>query len=349
MPISKEAAQKLLQSRNITDETYNSIPLVMNPNQISTDTPMIDASAVAGKEQVSTAVPGGNSVPGMIAGAVAGGVKPVVDAASNAAQFKNEQGVDAPVFENKTASESQKKVNVQGEEAKAGVETIAQEQKKTAEPVSRDATKAAQGTAAYGTASKDYINKQSSINDKILADSQKSLDDLRSKIQINPNRYLEKLSADGRTPMTTIALFLGAVGAATSGKDNVVMTFLENRIKDDIDAQKTSIQNAFEQEANVRTLAKEVRASAGDNVMAKAAAQSIVLTGYKAAIENVLQNVTDKTAIAKAQALILKLDEGILKSNLDYDNIHKANIKSGSSEATNLLGNAILGLSLIHI
>jgi hypothetical protein len=68
-----------------------------------------------------------------------------------------------------------------------------------------------------------------------------------------------------------------------------------------------------------------------------------VLSGYRAAIENVLQNVTDKTAIEKAQALMLTLDERIAKATLDYDNIHKANIKSGSSESSNLLGAAILG------
>lgn len=121
MPISKEDAQKLLQSKGISDETYNSIPSVINTNQMSTDAPMIDASAVSGKKFASTAVPN-VSVPGVIAGAVSGGVKPVVDAASNAAQFTNQQGVDAPVFENKLAGESQKNVNVQGKEAKTGVE-----------------------------------------------------------------------------------------------------------------------------------------------------------------------------------------------------------------------------------
>jgi hypothetical protein len=342
MPISKEDAQKLLQSKGITDETYNSIPAVMDPNQMSTDSPMIDASAVSGKEFASTAVPN-VSVPGIIAGAVSGGVKPVVDAASNAAQFTNQQGVDAPVFENKLAGESQKNVNVQGKEAKTGVEKIAKEQEKTAAPVSNRATKAAQGTAAYGTSSADYINKQAAINDSILADSEKALSDLRSKIAINPNRLMEKISADGKGPMVTIALVLGGIGAGLTGQPNAAQAILEKRIQQDIDAQQTSIKNAFEQEGQIRALSKEVRASAGENVMAKAAAQSIVLTGYKAAIENVLQNVTDKTAIAKAQALILKLDEGILKSNLDYDNIHKANIKSGSSEASNLLGAGILG------
>lgn len=181
------------------------------------------------------------------------------------------------------------------------------------------------------------------INDSILADSEKALGDLRSKIAVNPNRYMEKLSADGKTPMTTIALILGGIGSGLTGTPNAAQAILEKRIQQDIEAQQTSIKNAFEQEGNVRALAKEVRASAGENVMAKAAAQSIVLTGYKAAIENVLQNVTDKTAIAKAQALMLKLDEGILKANLDYDNIHKANIKSGSSESSNLLGAGILG------
>lgn len=342
MPISKEDAQKLLQSKGITDETYNSIPAVMNPNQMSTDSPMIDASAVSGKEFASTAVPN-VSVPGIIAGAVSGGVKPVVDAASNAAQFTNQQGVDAPVFENKLAGESQKDVNVQGEEAKAGVEKIAKEQEKTAAPVSNRATKGAQGTTTLGTDAAKYIKQQMDLNDKILTDSVTALSDLRSKVAINPNRVMEKLSADGKSPMVAISLFLGGIGSGLTGKDNAALTFLENRIKDDISAQQTSIKNSFEQEGNVRALAKEVRASAGDNVMTKAAAQSIVLTGYKAAIENVLQYVTDKTALAKAQALILKIDEGILKANLDYDNIHKANIKAGSSEVTNLLGAGILG------
>lgn len=342
MPISKEDAQKLLQSKGISDETYNSIPSVINPNQMSTDAPMIDASAVSGKEFASTAVPN-VSVPGIIAGAVSGGVKPVVDAASNAAQFTNQQGVDAPVFENKLAGESQKDVNVQGEEAKAGVEKIAKEQEKTAAPVSNRATKGAQGTTTLGTDAAKYIKQQMDLNDKILTDSVTALSDLRSKVAINPNRVMEKLSADGKSPMVAISLFLGGIGSGLTGKDNAALTFLENRIKDDISAQQTSIKNSFEQEGNVRALAKEVRASAGDNVMTKAAAQSIVLTGYKAAIENVLQYVTDKTALAKAQALILKIDEGILKANLDYDNIHKANIKAGSSEVTNLLGAGILG------
>lgn len=342
MPISKEDAQKLLQSRNITDETYNSIPLVMNPNQMSTDSPAIDASAVAGQEFASKAVPN-VSVPGMIAGAVAGGVKPVVDAASNAAQFTNQQGMEAPIFENKRADEAQKKMIQRGEAAKEGLGTIGATQEQLAAPVSEKAFKGSERTTTLGTDAAEYTKQQMQINDSILADSEKALNDLRSKVAINPNRVMEKLSADGKGPMVAISLFLGGIGSGLTGKDNAALTFLEKRIQQDIEAQQTSIKNSFDQEGNVRALSREVRASAGENVMAKAASQAIVLTGYRAAIENVLQNVTDKTAIAKAQALMLKLDEGIAKATLDYDNIHKANIKSGSSEATNLLGAGILG------
>lgn len=342
MPISKEDAQKLLQSKGISDETYNSIPSVINTNQMSTDSPMIDASAVSGKEFASTAVPN-VSVPGIIAGAVSGGVKPVVDAASNAAQFTNQQGVDAPVFENKRADKAQKTMIQRGEAAKKGLETTGATQEQLAAPVSAEATKGAKDTTTLGTDAAEYTKQQMKINDSILADSEKALGDLRSKIAVNPNRYMEKLSADGKTPMTTVALILGGIGSGLTGSPNAAQAILEKRIQQDIEAQQTSIKNAFEQEGNIRALAKEVRASAGENVMAKAASQTIVLTGYRAAIENVLQNVTDKTAIARAQALMLKLDESIAKATLDYDNVHKANIKSGSSEVTNLLGAGILG------
>lgn len=341
MPISKEDAQKLLQSRNITDETYNSIPLVMNPNQMSTDAPAIDTSAVAGKEQANLGalVAGAGSA---IQGA-ANVAAPIVKAGADAAQFTNQQGMEAPVFENKRADEAQKTMIQQGKAAKQGLETIGATQEQLAAPVSAEATKGAKGTTTLGTDAAEYTKQQMQINDSILADSEKALGDLRSKIAVNPNRYMEKLSADGKSPMTTVALILGGIGSGLTGAPNAAQSILEKRIQQDIDAQQTSIKNAFEQEGNVRALSKEVRASAGENVMAKAASQAIVLTGYRAAIENVLQNVTDKTAIAKAQALMLKLDEGIAKATLDYDNVHKANIKSGSSEASNLLGAGILG------
>jgi hypothetical protein len=341
MPISKEDAQKLLQSKGITDETYNSIPAVMNPNQMSTDAPMIDASAVAGKEQANIGALAGAA--GSVIQGAANVAAPIVKAGADAAQFTNQQGMEAPVFENKRADEAQKTMIQQGEAAKQGLETIGATQEQLAAPVSAEATKGAQGTTTLGTDSAEYTKQQMQINDSILADSEKALGDLRSKIAVNPNRYMEKLSADGKTPMTTIALVLGGIGSGLTGTPNAAQSILEKRIQQDIDAQQASIKNAFEQEGNVRALAKEVRASAGENVMAKAASQAIVLTGYRAAIENVLQNVTDKTAIAKAQALMLKLDEGIAKATLDYDNVHKANIKSGSSEASNLLGAGILG------
>jgi hypothetical protein len=342
MPISKEDANKLLENRNITDETYNSIPLVMNPNQISTDAPMIDASAVAGKEQANSAVLAGAAKAMEVAKPILDATGSTVNALGNAAQFTNQQGIEAPVFENTRADEAQKTMIEQGKEAKKGLETIGETQRDIAAPVSEKAFKGAERTTTLGTESADYIKDQLKINDKILLDSETALGDLRTKITVNPNRYMQKLSADGKGPMTMIALVLGGIGSGLTGQPNAAMAFLENRIKEDIDAQQTSIKNAFEQEGNARALSKEVRASAGDNVMFKAASQAIVLTGYKAAIENVLQYVTDKTALEKAQAVILKIDEGIAKATLDYDNIHKANIKSGSSEATNLLGAGIL-------
>jgi hypothetical protein len=346
MPISKEDANKLLENRNITDETYNSIPLVMNPNQMSTDAPIIDASAVVGQEQANLA-----ALPGAIAkakpvldlaGNVASGTGSVLSTIPEAAQFTNQQGMEAPVFENKRADEAQKTMIKQQGEATTGLKTIGETQQDIAAPVSEEAFKGAKGTTTLGAESADYIKNQMLINDRILLDSEKALGDLRSRIVVNPTRLMQKISADGKGPMVTLALVLGGIGSGLTGQPNAAMAFLENRIKDDIDAQQTSIKNAFEQEGNVRALSKEVRAAAGDNVMAKAASQAIVLTGYKAAIENVLQYVTDKTALSKAQALILKLDEGIAKATLDYDNIHKANIKSGSSEASNLLGAGIL-------
>ena len=338
MPISKEDAQKLLESRNISDETYKSMPLVMNPNQISTDAPMIDASAVAGKEQANlAALATGAQALNQVAGAAGG------KAGADAATFKNQQEIDAAVFENKRADEAQKQLIDQGKAAKAGIEKIGETQRDIAAPVSAEATKGAKGTTTLGTDAAEYTRQQMQINDQILGESEKALTNLRSKIAINPNRYMEKLSADGKGPMTTIALVLGGIGSGLTGAPNAAMSILEKRIEQDINAQQTSIKNAFEQETNVRSLAKEVRASAGENVMAKAASQAIVLTGYRAAIENVLQNVTDKTAVEKAQALMMSLDERIAKATLDYDNVHKANIRSGSSEASNLLGAGILG------
>jgi hypothetical protein len=349
MPISKEDANKLLENRNITDETYNSIPLVMNPNQMSTDAPMIDASAVAGKEQVFLGpllTGAGQVIKGAAQDAAqdaATSTGKVIQQIPASATFENQQSMEAPVFENTRADEAQKTMIEQGEDAKEGLETIGKTQRDIAAPVSEKAFKGAERTITLGTESADYIKDQMKINDKILADSEKALGDLRSKITVNPNRYMQQLSADGKGPMVTLALVLGGIGSGLTGQPNAAMAFLENRIKDDIDAQQTSIKNAFEQEGNVRALSKEVRAAAGENVMAKSASQAIVLTGYKAAIENVLQYVTDKTALEKAQSLILKLDEGIAKATLDYDNIHKANIKSGSAETSNLLGAGILG------
>jgi len=341
MPISKEDAQKLLQSRNITDETYNSLPLVMNPNQMSTDAPAVDASAVAGKEQANLGAlmaGAGQAVQG-----AANVAAPIVKAGADAAQFQNQQGMEAPVFENKRADEAQKQLINQGEAAKSGVEAIGETQRDIAAPVSAEATKGAKGTTTLGTDAAEYTKQQMQLNDQILGESEKALTNLRSKIAINPNRYMEKISADGKGPMTTIALVLGGIGSGLTGQPNAAQSILEKRIQQDIDAQQASIKNAFEQEGQIRSLAKEVRASAGENVMAKAASQAIVLSGYRAAIENVLQHVTDKTAVEKAQALMLGLDERIAKATLDYDNIHKANIKSGSSESSNLLGAGILG------
>ena len=341
MPISIEDAQKLLQDRNIKDETYNSIPAVINPNQISTDAPMIDASAVAGQEQANLAALAAGA--GQAIQGAANVAAPIVKTGADAATFNNQQGIDAAVFENKRADEAQKQLIDQGEAAKAGIEKIGETQRDIAAPVSAEATKGAKGTTTLGTDAAEYTKQQMQINDQILGESEKALTNLRSKIAINPNRYMEKLSADGKGPMTTIALVLGGIGSGLTGAPNAAMSILEKRIEQDINAQQTSIKNAFEQEANVRSLAKEVRASAGENVMAKAASQAIVLTGYRAAIENVLQNVTDKTAVEKAQALMMSLDERIAKATLDYDNVHKANIRSGSSETSNLLGAGILG------
>lgn len=343
MPISKEDAQKLLQSRNITDETYNSLPLVIDPNQMSTDYPVIDASAIAGQEQAGTSLPTTPSIPGIIAREGLNLGFGAIKAGSDSAQFQNQQSIDLPVFDSKRAEEAQQQLIKQNIKAKKGAETIGEEQKKTAAPVSKEATEGALGTTTLGTDSAEYTKQQMQLNDQILGESEKALTNLRSKIAINPNRLMEKISADGKGPMTTIALVLGGIGAGLTGQPNAAQAILEKRIQQDIDAQQTSIKNYFEQEAQVRALSKEVRASAGENVMAKAASQAIVLSGYKAAIENVLQNVTDKTAVEKAQALMLTLDERIAKATLDYDNIHKANIKSGSSESSNLLGAAILG------
>jgi hypothetical protein len=341
MPISIEDAQKLLQDRNIKDETYNSIPAVINPNQISTDAPMIDASAVAGQEQANLGA--------LVAGAgqaiqgAANVAAPIIKAGSDAAQFQNQQGMEAPVFENKRASEAQQKLIKQGEAAKSGAEAIGKAQRDIAAPISGEATQGAKETTTLGTDAAEYTKQQMQLNDQILGESEKALTNLRSKIAINPNRLMEKISADGKGPMTTIALVLGGIGAGLTGQPNAAQAILEKRIQQDIDAQQTSIKNAFEQEGQIRALSKEVRASAGENVMAKAASQAIVLAGYRAAIENVLQNVTDKTAVEKAQALMMSLDERIAKATLDYDNIHKANIRSGSSETSNLLGAGILG------
>ena len=343
MPISKEDAQKLLQDRNIKDETYNSLPFVIDPNQISTDNPVIDASAIAGQEQAGTSLPTTPSVPGIIAREGLNLGLGAIKAGADAATFNNQQSIDAAVFENRRADEAQKQLINQGKAAKAGIEKIGEAQRDIAAPISGEATQGAKETTTLGTDAAEYTRQQMQINDQILGESEKALTNLRSKIAINPNRLMEKISADGKGPMTTIALVLGGIGSGLTGAPNAAMSILEKRIQQDIDAQQTSIKNAFEQEGQIRALSKEVRASAGENVMAKAASQAIVLTGYRAAIENVLQNVTDKTAVEKAQALMMSLDERIAKATLDYDNVHKANIRSGSSETSNLLGAGILG------
>ncbi|MFN6271051.1 MAG: hypothetical protein ACK40T_11725, partial [Akkermansiaceae bacterium] len=191
MPISKEDAQKLLQDRNIKDETYNSLPFVIDPNQMSTDAPVIDASTVAGKEQANLAALGGaiqTAKPVLdLAGNVASGVGNVISTIPESSRFQNQQGIEAPVFENKRAEEAQKQLIQQGIKAKKGAETIGEEQKKTAAPVSEEATQGAKSTTTLGTDAAEYTKQQMQLNDQILGESEKALTNLRSKIAINPN------------------------------------------------------------------------------------------------------------------------------------------------------------------
>lgn len=59
---------------------------------------------------------------------------------------------------------------------------------------------------------------------------------------INPNHYMENLSA-GKRVTNAIGLILGGMGAGLTGGENPAAKFIQNQIERDVEAQKANLQN----------------------------------------------------------------------------------------------------------
>lgn len=68
----------------------------------------------------------------------------------------------------------------------------------------------------------------------------KELEDPKNKV--DPNRYFGSMSTSGKIA-TGIGLLLGGIGAGLTGKNNLASDYIDNQIKNDIEAQKENINN----------------------------------------------------------------------------------------------------------
>lgn len=119
----------------------------------------------------------------------------------------------------------------------AGVTGKAQEDQKVAQ----------ENAGSIGTAIKDLSKlsmQHQEISNKIQTERQAFNEDLQLHMKEDPDRYINKMPS-GQKLLTAIGMGLSSIGSAITGQPNQVVTFINNQIQHDVEAQRNDKSNQF--------------------------------------------------------------------------------------------------------
>lgn len=339
--ISKEEAKKLLDARKISEATYNSIPeqkLVTDPNIMSTDSPAIDIQGMQGKEQANA----GLAALGQIGAKVVGAT---VENLPNAATVTSTQQSTTPVFADPQMD--MKALKSEGEATKEALDTAGNRYQEIMSPVSKEAMQGAKETGITPNEAV-FVKSQLDDSDTILMKSEQLLTDLANKAKINPTEYIDDMSQGTKT-MTLIALALGGASGGVTGQGNQALQVLEKRIQDNIKAQEGQLKNFLAASSELRGVAKDRMALAGESMAVKTAAQIIELTKHKAQLEFAEKYASSETQKQQIALRKFEVQKQLTDRGAQFDELRKGMITSGYGDSMNLLGryfNDYMGLGL---
>lgn len=175
---------------------------------------------------------------------------------------------------------------------------------------------------------KEHIAKQEQINadfNRTYSERTRYLENISNELAsqdftaptIDKDRLWNSRST-GQKVMAGIALFLGAVGGAMSGKDNMAMTVINKAIDADIEEQKYNIAqsqdtkrmklaNLKDQFGNQQTMLANLRAKFGDDIQAESALRGLIYQQAQHKIASYVAKTDSKVVLERAKIIIAQL------------------------------------------
>lgn len=175
--------------------------------------------------------------------------------------------------------------------------------------------------------------KQEDLRQKAMADAQSQVKDSMDKFNaipdVDPNRIFGK-GVTAKKITSAIGLALGAFGASYNGGHNYAMQYLQDQIRNDIDAQKANIDKGQMGVRNQLSLYEMNRQRFQDDIQATAMTEAMHLQYAKTEANKLIAGSNNKTLQAQGRMLVAELDmkqaeaqqkaiqRGVVLQNVEY-------------------------------
>lgn len=336
MPISQEDAQKLYNSGNISQDTFNSVspqPELQNTQDLK----ITNVQDALGLPQGQPVLASSNPLSAISPVGIA---MDLGNAANDSRVTNQRQGYNLNVFENTRGTDQEAKVQKELPKAEKALEGIGQ----TTEDVMRPVTAGAQSdTEQQNARIQEFAAKAKTLlnnADEVHQDALTKVKSIYAKSTIDPENYVKNLGVSGKIS-TGIGLVLSGMGSGLTGQPNMAMQVLQNNINRDIDAQKQKITNQFNAVAQELGISNAMMNTAQMKGLITNLASGLVFTGAAAVTEAASNNV--KSQIAKQTAILIKnqLNQQAGQYFLNVDALHKGTITADQVEMNKLITGAL--------
>jgi hypothetical protein len=162
----------------------------------------------------------------------------------------------------------------------------------------------------------------------------------QQKATIDPDRYMKNLSS-GSKVMSAIGIAISGMGAGLTGKSNMAMDVLQRNIDRDIKAQQDTYLNELNIAKQRAATGTQQLQGAQTRAMASSISTIQTLSAYEAGFDNVMRNITSKTAIEKAQMMKNQILEMKQTEMLKYEQLFKTDVSTNFGQTNKFLLDAV--------
>lgn len=317
MAISFEDAKALLEKGQISSKTFDSITGVKWEKKAAGG--MLAAAGEAVKA-ISDKIPS------------IGGTAQGINESGQSTQNVN---VETATPVDQQTGEARQNVIQQQEQVNKSLENIGQTQQEVMDPYVEEQAGKLKGLQEAIVKNEIDVQAQMAEGEKNLAESQKFLANATDKARIDPDRYMNNLTP-GSKVMTSIGLALSGMGSGLTGQQNMAMNTLQTNIERDIKAQQTNYEMAFKNAQMKGAIGTQQISGAQTRAMARSISTIQTISAYNAGLENIMQNITSKTALDKAELLKQQSMQTLQRELLNFENLFKTNISAGNGQTNKL-------------